>query len=91
MEFDDPLWRNPFGPNWHAMVIYDKGRFWIEQRVGVRMLRYDLRSLHGLIFCLFGALMFFAFGAMDGGLAGGITLAAIAFGWVYGMNILSAL
>ena len=56
--FDDPLWRNPFGPNWLAMVIYDRGRFWID---GGR-LHYELRSLHGLVFCLFLACMIFVFG-----------------------------
>ena len=50
--FDDPLWSNPFGPNWLAMVIYDRGRFWIEQGLGGVRLRYDLRSLHGMVFCL---------------------------------------
>jgi hypothetical protein len=54
--FDDPLWRNPFGPNWLAMVIYDRGRFWIEQGMHGRRLRYDLRSLHGMVFGLIAAL-----------------------------------
>ena len=89
--FDDPLWSNPFGPNWLAMVIYDRGRFWIEQGFDGRVLRYDLRSLHGMIFCLLGAFMFFAFGIAAGGLLGGIQFAALAFGWLYGMNILLAL
>ena len=34
LAFDDPLWSDPFGPNWLAMVIYDRGRFWIEQSLG---------------------------------------------------------
>jgi len=90
--FDDPLWSNPFGPNWLAMVIYDRGNFWIEQGPHGRRLRYDLRSLHGFIFCLLGSLMFFAFGyAGGGGFLGGMKFAAIAFGWLYGMNILLAL
>ena len=90
--FDDPLWSNPFGPNWHAMVIYDRGRFWIERGFDGRILRYELRSLHGFVFCLFAALMAFWFGAADGGgTSEGIKFAAIAFGWLYGMNILLAL
>lgn len=84
--FQDPLWRDPFGPNWLAMVIYDRGRFWLE---GGRVL-YELRSLHGMVFCLLGAVIFFLFG-LDDGLAGGLTSAALAFGWLYGMNIVLAL
>ncbi len=91
LAFDDPLWSDPFGPNWLAMVIYDRGRFWIEQGVGERRLRYDLRSLHGMVFCLFGALMFFFFGLASGGLSGGLKYAAGVFAWLYGMNILLAL
>jgi hypothetical protein len=85
--FEDPLWRDPFGPNWLAMVIYDRGRFWIE---GGR-LHYDLRSLHGMVFCLLGAAMFFLFGLAGGGLAGALKFAALAFGWLYGMNVVLAL
>jgi hypothetical protein len=73
------------------MVIYDRGRFWIEQDLGGRRLRYDLRSLHGMVFCLFGALMFFFFGLAGGGLSGGLKYAAAAFAWLYGMNVLLAL
>jgi len=90
LEFDDPLWSAPFGPSWLAMVIYDRGRFWIEQGLGGRRLRYDLRSLHGMVFCLFGALVFFFFGLATGGLAGGLEYAAGVFAWLYGMNVLLA-
>ena len=88
--FDDPLWSNPFGPNWLAMVIYDRGRFWIEQGVQARWLRYDLRSLHGMGFCLFGAFAFFFFGLATGGVLGGLKYAAAVFAWLYGMNVLLA-
>lgn len=50
--FNEPFLKNPFGPNWLAIVIYDQGRFWIEQRKDSRQLRYDLRSLHGMVFCM---------------------------------------
>ena len=89
--FDHPLWRDPFGPNWLAMVIYDRGRFWIEQTLHGRRLRYDLRSLHGMVFCLFAALTAFFFGLAGDGLSGGLKFAAGAFAWLYGMNILLAL
>jgi hypothetical protein len=91
IEFDDPLWRNPFGPNWLAMVIYDRGRFWIEHD-GARgaRLRYDLRSLHGFVFCLGAASIAFPVGLLGEGLAGGLKLFAMAFGWLYGMNMVLA-
>jgi hypothetical protein len=91
VSFDDPLWSDPFGPNWLAMVIYDRGLFWIEEAAGGRRLRYDLRSLHGIVFCLFGAFMFFFFGFASGGLLGGVKYALGAFAWLYGMNVLLAL
>lgn len=91
LTFDNPLWRNLFGPNWLAMVIYDRGRFWIEQGMHGRRLCYDLRSLHGMVFCLFAAFTAFFFGLASGGLSGGLKLGAAAFAWLYGMNILMAL
>ena len=91
LEFDDPLWSDPFGPNWLALVIYDRGRFWLEESLDGRRLCYDLRSLHGMVFCLLGALMFFFFGLAIDGLANGLKYAAGAFAWVYGMNVLMAL
>ncbi|NML06194.1 hypothetical protein [Sphingomonas sp. G-3-2-10] len=90
VNFKSPLWEGYFGPNWLAMVIYDDGRFWIERSIGTRCLKYDLRSLHGFVFCLFGAVMFFGFGAADGGVVKGVKYAAFAFGWLYGMNMVLA-
>jgi hypothetical protein len=89
--FDEPLWRNLGGPNWLAMMIYDRGRFWIEQDVDGRRLRYDLRSLHGMVFCLFAAFIAFCIGIADDGFTGGLELAAGAFAWLYGANMLLAL
>jgi hypothetical protein len=90
LAFDDPLWSGPFEPNWLAMVIYDRGRFWIEQGLSGRRLRYDLRSLHGMVFCLFAAFAAFFFGFAGDGVSGGLEFAAGAFAWLYGMNILLA-
>jgi hypothetical protein len=89
--FDDPLWSDLGSPNWLAMVIYDRGRFWIEQGFSGRRLRYELRSLHGLVFCLFCAATAFFFGAVGGDLNQGLRFAALAFAWLYGMNIILAL
>jgi hypothetical protein len=90
LRFVSPLWDSPFGPNWLAMVIYDRGSFRIEQGADGRRLRYDLRSLHGFVFCLGAAIVFFATGVMSAGLAGGIRYAAFAFTWLYGMNLVLA-
>jgi hypothetical protein len=89
--FDDPLWQKPFRPNWLAMAIYDQGRFWIAHKLNDRRLCYDLRSLHGLIFCLFGAAMAFVLGLASEGLLRGTALACIALAWLYGMNVFLAL
>ena len=88
--FDNPLWTEPFGPNWLAMGIYDRGRFWIERGLHEQRLRYDLRSLHGMAFCLFGALMVFFVGLAGDGLLSGTILAVGAFAWLYGMNLVLA-
>ncbi|HTG78690.1 MAG TPA: hypothetical protein VL553_03725, partial [Sphingomicrobium sp.] len=87
--FDSPLWEGMFDPSWLAMAIYDRGRFWIADGFEGRRLRYDLRSLHGVVFCLFGAAMFFAFGLPDG-VTSGLKLAGLAFGWLYGGNMVLA-
>ena len=47
LAFNNPLWRDLAGGNWRAIVIYECGRFWIEEWLDERKLRYDLRSLHG--------------------------------------------
>jgi hypothetical protein len=85
------MWLGPNGPNWLAMVIYDRGRFWIEGEAENRRLRYDLRSLHGMVFCLAGAAMFFAIAQAHGGPLNGVAVSGAAFGWLYGMNLVLAL
>jgi hypothetical protein len=89
--FEEPLWSNFWGPNWRATVIYDQGRLWIDQYEGQRSLRYDFRSLHAFVFCAVAATTFFVFGLLAGDLVQGLTIAALAFGWVYGMNLILAL
>lgn len=89
LSFNSPLWTDWFGPNWLAMVIYDRGRFCIEQVNGVRTVRYDLRSLHGFIFCLVAAGLFFCV-SLSNGTENAARIAALAFGWLYGMNLVLA-
>lgn len=89
--FEAPLWRDLFGPNWLAMVIYNRGRFWIERDAEGRRLRYELCSLHGLVFCLSVALLVFVIDLAIGDIAGGLKHACFVVGWLYGMNILLAL
>jgi hypothetical protein len=80
-----------FGHGWSAMVAYDRGRFWIEEAGGGRTLRYDLRSVHGFLFCLLLAAVVFLIALAGEGIMAAATVAALAFGWLYGMNILQAL
>lgn len=93
--FDDPLWRNPGGPNWLAMGLYDRGQIWIEHDMEGRRLRYDLRSLHGLVFCLAVFPLAFAVAAFGGAnrseIFNMLRFAAFGFCWLYGMNLVLAL
>lgn len=91
LSFDDPLWVNFFVPNWLAMVIYDRGQFWIGPSAKGLRLYYSLRSLHGFVFCLVGSVVFCAAGWQAGGVLSGLGLATVAFVWLYGMNVLFAL
>ena len=90
VKFNDPLWQNMLSPNWLAMVLYDRGRFWVDRTLNGPTLRYELRSLHGFVFCLFGAIMFFSVGMLDGGIPNGLKIGTFAFCWVYGMNLFLA-
>lgn len=90
LTFNDPLWRDPFGPNWLALAIYERGRFWLERDLQGRVLRYDLRSLHGMVFCLFAAVVAFFFGVAADDPSLGLKLASVAFAWLYGLNIVLA-
>ena len=90
IQFTSPLWKDWLTPNWLALVIYDEGGFWIERGLGGRSLRYDLRSLHGLVFCLTGAAMFFAFVSSFEGPEEGARIALRAFAWLYGANMVRA-
>ena len=82
LAFDNPFWRDPFEPGWRMMAIYDRGRFWIERGLDGRKLCYDLRSLHGMVFCLFAALLALLFGS--------VKIMAAAFALIYGSSILLA-
>ena len=90
ISFYTPLWSGIFGPNWLAMVIYEKGRFCVEHSASGCRLRYDLRSLHGFVYCLCAAVFFFVFTVFGNGLLMALGIAALAFSWLYGMNMLLA-
>lgn len=90
ISFYTPFWSSMFGPNWLVMGIYEQGRFWIEETRTGRQLRFDLRSLHGLIFCLCAAALSFAITIFGNGLVVALEFAVLALSWLYGMNLLSA-
>ena len=73
-----------------AMAVYERGRFEIHNNGREKFLRYDLRSLFTLVFCAVAACIAFVFGSADGGPARGTNFALIAFGWLYGMNMVLA-
>jgi hypothetical protein len=90
IRFTSPLWEDWLTPNWLALVIYDEGCFWIERGREEAFLRYDLRSLHGLIFCLAGAAMFFTVVSLAEGTSSGARIALLIFAWLYGGNMVLA-
>ena len=73
------------------MVAYNQGRFWIDRGPEGRTLRYDLQSLHAFLFCLFVTAMFFIIALAGDGIVAALTIAVIAFGWLYGLNLLQSL
>lgn len=91
--FDAPLWHIFFwrDDDWRPMGIYDQGRLWIDQDLGGRTLRYDLRSLHTFMFCLFGTAIILTVAWPGVALIYRLPFAALGFAWLYGMNILFAL
>lgn len=91
ISFHSPLWENPLiNNNSLALVMYDHGDFWIEPEHKSRVVHYDLRSLHGLVFCLAGALMFFVLFASYQGVAAGLRASLLTFAGLYGGNMLLA-
>jgi hypothetical protein len=90
IEFDEPLWRAFFVPNWLTLVIYDRGRIWIDDGPSGRRLRYDVRSLHAFIFCVGAAVLVTTIMSADRRIRAGAPFGLFAFGWLYGMNILLA-
>ncbi len=87
--FANAPWRVMFTPNWLAMVVYERGTFRIEHDGDDRRLRYDLRSLHAFLFCLFGAAFLGSFAGVEDPRFGA-GLALVAFAWLYGANMLLA-
>lgn len=87
--FHAPLWTKPSGGNWRAMAMFDRGSFWIDRDGAIPVLRYDLRSLHGFVFCLFAAISFAVVGSLES-IATGLTIGALAFCWFYGGNYIAA-
>jgi len=91
VSFYSPLWENPLiANNGLALAMYDHGNFRIESAPEGRYLRYDLRSLHGMTFCLAGALLFLVFVGFFQGIAAAVPVCLFTFGWLYGGNMLLA-
>ena len=88
--FYTPLWSALFGPNWLAMIIYDRGRFWAEDSTSGQKIRFDLRSFQGFVYCLSIAGFLFLVTIFGNGLLVATGVSALAFSWLYGMNMLLA-
>jgi hypothetical protein len=89
--FDDPIWCNPFTPNWYVLVMFDKGVVWIESTNEGSLIRYDLRSLHMVIVAIVVA-TFVAIATADQGFAiSQLLFGFAAFCFLYGVNLIIAL
>lgn len=91
VEFNDPLWRSSGQKNRLGLVLYDRGRIWVERDEAGTKVRYDLRSLHAMMYMLGGALLLglLASFVQDGPTAIKFGFGIFAFG--YGVNVLLAL
>ena len=87
LAFDNSRGEIDFWRNWRAFVMYERGRFWVD---GDRV-RYDLRSLHLFLFCLFAACLAGTIVAILGDALHGLMAAAFLMGCLYGLNVLIAL
>ncbi len=87
--FRSPLF-GQFSSNWLAMAIYDRGQIKITNAGNLRLVRYELRSWEGFIFCLGAAALFFVFEFGFNGTIQAIQFAAFAFSWLYGGNMVLA-
>lgn len=86
IDFLQPLASSFFRPNWKGMSVFDRGTVWIEPDQSSTVVRYDFSCLHGFIFCLFAAAMFFALATTFGGIGAGAVAAGGSFAWLYGMS-----
>jgi len=85
--FDSSRREVDFWRNWRALAWHERGRFWIDNG----RLRYDLRSLHGFLFCLGAACFAGVLVAILGAPLQGLAIATALMGWFYGVNLLVAL
>jgi hypothetical protein len=85
LHFDGHRGPDFFG-NCRALANYERGHFWVE---GGRV-RYDLRSLHGFLFCTTAASLVALVVALFGAPRQGLIFGSIVWGWLYGMNVLIA-
>lgn len=88
--FESPLENTLLGLHFPPMKFCDGGRFWIEQGTAGRVLRYDLRSLHFLMYCLLAAFVFFHLGSSGKHIVDGLKSGAFALICVYGGNTIFA-
>lgn len=89
LTFDLHAW-SLLSPNWLAMVIYERGQFWVERSPGSLRLRYDLSSLWAMLFCLCVASVFLILDLINGHFLRGPIDFGLAFGGLYGGNLLLA-
>lgn len=88
--FREGLLEGPFLRRRGALTIFDTGRFWIEDDVGGRCLRYEVACREGLFFCAAAGGAFALIWALGAGWIGVMYGFALGVGWIFGMNRLIA-
>ena len=88
--FTDPLFSFRFKSNWLPLAVYDQGTFVISNEERGRVLRYELSSFQGFVFCLSCAALFFVTSSSFEGPLYGLKIGLFAFLWLYGMNMVLA-
>ena len=85
------FWEDALGINRNPLLVYDRGRLWLDGSGGTSRLRYELSSLRFLLLCFAIAA---AAGLFIGSQVGWRESAKVAFvglAWLYGLNLLVAL
>lgn len=85
--FTSYFWEDVFGLNGNALMLYDRGRLWLDGGGGTLRLRWELRSPRVFILCLAVAAAAGLFSGSVEGWSEGAEVALKGLAWLYGLNL----